>query len=412
MCRSLALRRIFWTEKGFLLIDFLQSYAVIWITAQPWPWPPLWIRGTQWTVSFNLDVFSLSSQGSLNGRSSNSSISIWGQMNGYLSYAVGYCAFAVLFYGTYLYVTTKLIWLHGSRYDLSIPYIWNLLIIMGYFFYVPLLLVLSRLFYCDSEANMLSADSSVSCSSTSYWLCVLLTSALSLPFLIGFPLLLQSHISNYMWQASNKEHELEMQSMELSYILDINTDWWTQNISILTPLSLSGRYFYSHLLVYKSLLVVSFVALRFSFPVQSAVMWSPTFMMLIYYGVYSPPFRCCSTNRIFAVLWIMLVVSLSFGVANAFQVSNAFTVASVETIFLVTTFCIGIASMIAVCIQSIMSSSQMYPTILLYQRLIHEYESQKNLFEWVCALQRASKTSSKVYLSFNSATMLPLTSQP
>jgi hypothetical protein len=51
-----------WIEKIVLIIDFLQIFGLLWITAQPYPWPYLWSIYTQPINVFNLDFFSLTSE--------------------------------------------------------------------------------------------------------------------------------------------------------------------------------------------------------------------------------------------------------------------------------------------------------------------------------------------------------------
>ena len=56
---------LFWHEKIWFLIDWLQLYSIYWQAANPWPWPYLWIQYTGWTVWANIDYFSASPDGAL-----------------------------------------------------------------------------------------------------------------------------------------------------------------------------------------------------------------------------------------------------------------------------------------------------------------------------------------------------------
>jgi len=56
---------LFWEEKIWLLIDWLQLFSIYWQATNPWPWPYLWVQYTRWTVASNLDYFSLSPTGAL-----------------------------------------------------------------------------------------------------------------------------------------------------------------------------------------------------------------------------------------------------------------------------------------------------------------------------------------------------------
>ena len=78
-----------WFEQALLLLDYCQLFSILWVMAQPWPWPYLWTDYTSFIVYTNLDFFSKTQNGALNGRSS-SLISKWGMMDNYCQYALIY----------------------------------------------------------------------------------------------------------------------------------------------------------------------------------------------------------------------------------------------------------------------------------------------------------------------------------
>ena len=69
-------------EKAWLLVDNLQIYALLWATSQPWPWPPIWLKWTRWTVAANGDFLSLSERGAAMG-ATRAPFPVWGEMDGY-----------------------------------------------------------------------------------------------------------------------------------------------------------------------------------------------------------------------------------------------------------------------------------------------------------------------------------------
>lgn len=364
---------IFWIEKLIVLTDFFQIFSIIWITAQSWRWPFLWLHGTKWILIFNFDGFTIfSTQGQL--------------INGYLIYVIGFNCALILFYVSYLSIY-KFQQVYGKRNDIPAVLLLNILSLLGYSFYTPLLLAQSRLYYYDSITCSLSADPTVSCQSVSYVLLVVFTSMITIPFLMIYPMRLQLHINTHMWQSDADQYEFDMEVHELSYLLQIRDNWWSDQLSQLTPLALSGRYFYLHVLVYKVMLVFAFIALKSSILVQSSFMFIVTVLFFSYYGLF-PPFRCISTNKILKIVGVLLLISVSFGMANTYQVVNAITVGSVETLWLLVTFCVGALLLVTMVIQCVVDSSQIYLSCQLYQYIMTECIYNKyDVTNWVSEMR-------------------------
>ena len=56
---------LFWGEKFALLIDYFQLFSLLWITAQPWGLPFIFSVYSRPLLYFNLDFFSLTSNGAV-----------------------------------------------------------------------------------------------------------------------------------------------------------------------------------------------------------------------------------------------------------------------------------------------------------------------------------------------------------
>lgn len=45
----------FWSEKLFIVLDYLQIFGIISAISTPWPWPYAWTSWTSWVMALNLD---------------------------------------------------------------------------------------------------------------------------------------------------------------------------------------------------------------------------------------------------------------------------------------------------------------------------------------------------------------------
>lgn len=117
--------------------------------------------------------------------------------------------------------------------------------------------------------------------------------------------------------------------------LGLDDYWLTGNLWISSSFRRKGSYFRFHMLLYKMVLLSSFIFIRQNLYQQSIVMWSIITLLFLQYCVVLRPFRCLSSNVTSCVCVSLLFVSVSFGLADSFHAVNALTVPSVQTIWYV-----------------------------------------------------------------------------
>ena len=135
---------------------------------------------------------------------SSSSGSKWGQMDGYLNYALYFAAAQFLLFALILLLilfrerrtfdTYGKLMPRYDRVELFCMYV-------SYLIYLPCSLAVFRLYYCESisgQSSVLSSDPNVSCSSSTYIIYVIVCSCLSMSVFVGLPLLMLNRYCMYV----------------------------------------------------------------------------------------------------------------------------------------------------------------------------------------------------------------------
>lgn len=357
-------------EKLYIIVDCLQLYGIVWITSQPWRFPFLWIAWTRWTVVSNMDIFSLTNTGALYGQSSNINISPWGQMNNYI---IHYClVFSVLlllsyiYFGYYLYRAGE----YGTIKLSSRFAIFQYVLPLSYFMYIPQLLQLFRLFYCDSKTKNLAADPSISCLNSGFITYLVFNTLLHVPLAVFYPILLYKIQACTTVGFNRFNYEKHLQICEIAYMFNINNDWANKFIWVISPLNFCGRFYFVAMIAYKFLMLSAFIGFRFSFTYQASLMWFATFFFTLYYGYIWPPYRCLTSNTILSVCLTVIFINISFATANALNVQNAFLVSSVETMCLLSFHLVGVLLLICALLRYFFDPS-MQPQVLKTVQIIN-----------------------------------------
>lgn len=325
-----------WIEKFLLIIDYFQIFGLLWNASQPWPWPSQWISLTEDLNYINLDFFSMSSEGALRGSTNLYTKSTWGQMDGYLNYAL---SFAII---SFILMTFFAILSSPREYYGQAPYRYRIHILGAvglviYFSYLPTLLAVFRLYYCETQSAgvfVLSADPNITCGSISHIVVLIVSTGMICPLLFGLPYLLYTYITNNLLYLDPHDHEKRTQIWELLYLLGLDDYWMEGKVWLMASTNRFGAYFWLHMMTLKFLLLITFIFVRNSFIGQSCTMMTMIILFAGYYSVVHLPFRSLSSNMILACIFIMLIFEIVFGMANSSGARNAVLVASTETLFL------------------------------------------------------------------------------
>jgi hypothetical protein len=382
-------------EKFVLLFDFFQLFGLLWITAQPWPWPYLWSVYTRPINGFNLDFFSLTSKGALAGKSANL-ISQWGQMDGYLSfYGIYFAAFAgflaillhVLFHYKYYFNV------YGIEFDKKIPYVFSIVLFFSYCFFLPANLAVFRIYYCDdyhSSSSVLPVDPTVNCLDSSHMMYLVIYTILITPFTCSVFYFFYYFTTTNVIYYNAVDHEKKLQISELLYIFGLKEDFITRQLWIISSFRYFGRFYYFHMLCLKLSILLCFIFLRFNYKIQGCMI----LIFSIYYCIYKLPFRSFLTNVQFLCISCLLILNISYGICNAFEMVNVMMTASTETIFLISfhmlLFLIIINVFFYIWLWKPIKLD--WPSIRTLDRILHSPTLIPKVYHWLILLRQIENT--------------------
>jgi hypothetical protein len=327
----------FWHEKILLLIDMLQIYGILWNMANSWYWPYLWIIWTKWAVWGNLDWFSTTNSGALSGKSMND-ISRWGELHQYFLYGLLFSAIPAL--GNLIillleYYRSSMVWYqNNNRYKIQTWWLTCLAVT-----YMPCSLALSRIYYC--EHGRVAVDPYYECMSSTHILYMCIYAVLYGPVFIGLPYIIYKLINSNIIYNTNYDHEKRLQAYEISYMLNIDTFYHSSHMWLISSYKRNGIYFTLYNILFKLLLIIIYMTLRFNRYIQSFILW----LIILFYlllCIYQRPYRHYSSNILLIVIYIMLFINTTFALFNSFNVLNAILVTSTETMILLAFNSLGV----------------------------------------------------------------------
>lgn len=384
-----------WFEKILIIADYCQLFGLLWIMAQPWPWPYLWSDYSQLVVVMNIDIFSTRSAGALVGRSSSLNPR-WGSMDNYMQYALWFAIAQFVVFVSIIFLRRR-----GDRYgqishDLRHRLI-AILILISYLIYLPCALATFRLYYCEQDPYVLSADPNVQCFGTSHIIYFAVCSGLNLPVLFGLPYMIYRYISPTIIYSYETDHEKRLQVWEILQMLHLDDHWLQKQLWLTSSFTKFGAYYRLHMLILKAWMLVIFVFFRFDFRLQSVLATLTSLGFSLYYGFGITtswkkllPFRCMKSNLVMLLSFMLMVVNSIFGMFNAFGVRNAITVGSTESYFLwaFSASAAGLAVAIMV-YQVAMSQVYDWPSVHTLNRIWHNEELVAKVAYWVESMRES-----------------------
>lgn len=384
-----------WFEKVLLLIDYCQLFALLWITAQPWPWPYLWSDYTRFIVYTNIDLFSTSPNGALVGRSSSLSAQ-WGKMDDYPAYALKFAIVQFGLFAVILYLRRK--WdaygeVSPERRHRNIA----ILLCLSYVLYIPCSLATFRLYYCDADPHVLSADPEIQCFGTEHSIYFAICSALTLPVFFGLPYIIYRYIENSVVYHYETDHEKRLQVWEILQMLSLDDHWLRKQLWLTSSFNKFGAYYRLHMLLLKAWFLILFIFFRFNLRLQCVLFVFSTAIFCLYYSLGGLinwrkylPYRNFNSNLMMLCTFGLMITNTIFGMFNQFGVRNAITVGSTESYFLwAASFCATMITGAIIVYEAITSKVFDWPSVHTMNRIWHNEELVEKVALWVQSMRES-----------------------
>lgn len=371
-----------WVEKAVVIVDFFQIFSLIWNAAQPYPWPYLWTHFSRPLLYLNIDLFSLTANGALNGQSASERISRWGQMDNYLNYAVIYAAVAALL-AVAAFLCREGRDVYGVAPFAQRPYILSAVLAASYLLYLPCCTAVFRIYYCE-DTDVLSADPSVTCWGPLHGIYLVLCTLGIAPLFLGLPALMYHLAKQAVVYSDPVDHEKRLQIHEVLYMLKLDDYWLTAQLWISSPFRLFGVYLVSHMLLLKAVLLLVFIFVRYDLTAQATWMLVALAAFASYYTFYIYPFRSLSTNIIFGICLALHIVNMSFAMANSAGIQSAVMVGSTEYLFLLVFNCVAYFGIFCVVVYTALAPVVTdWPSMRTLHRIYHDPQLLPKVAHWV-----------------------------
>ena len=322
---------LIWGEKVWLLLDWLQGFALLWALSQPWPWPPIWLKWTRWTVAFNADALSLSARGAAMG-ATGESFAVWGELDGYVnSHVLAFSALAYAILGALAPSQWRQRHLRNCHAQ-PIAVLRALALALAQGAYLPVGLALSRLLNCTESAagSTLTVDPRVACGSATH-VVALVVHGPSLVAMMGcVPYVVGAHIVEQIAYEHHLDHEKLLQRVEIESALKLHGG--VRHAWLLLPFRRRAAFHRFHVLAEKFALLCTFALARNWEVAQAMIFWAIVLRFTFLLGLR--PFRSWTSNGIFLTLRAATLVNATFGMLTAYRIQSALLVASTQTLLL------------------------------------------------------------------------------
>ena len=402
----------FWLEKLLIVLDFFQIMGLLWITAQPWPWPPYpFVLTSRFTVYSNLDVFSAAKTGALLGASGNIGISKWGMLKGgYVAYAMGFLFAQTVLILAYLALCRFVFPTWARRWNRFQPPILAALLFVLYIFYLPVGIAVFRLYYCEQSSGptsslstfpagtaFLSADPTLQCWVGPHLACVVLAVLFHGPVFVGLPFVVYVFVRDAVVYADARDHEKRLQAWELAYLLEIDRHWLAGNVWLCGSFTRPASRLYFHQIVLKATLLLFSFFLRDDFKSQAAAMWWAFIALFLYYGIWCLRcYRADSSSIMHKIALLLLLANFSFAAVESSGIRNAVTVASSQALFLLVANAAGLALLVGVIVAAALNPLTTHPVVRTLFRVTHSELLSPLAAQWVADLRLAQRQRSQL----------------
>ena len=248
--------------------------------------------------------------------------------------------------------------------------------------YLPVLLAVGRLYYCESTSHRLSCDPSVECGSTQHTLAMILCAVL-----VGLPYVTYRYIEQSIVYKLAADHEKRLQVWEILYMLNIDDTFDQKQLWLSSSFVREHAYFRFDMLMWKVCVLLVFLFVRGDESTQAALLWVILSGFSIKYLICRP-FRTMSSNMFLMCLCAVMLTAVWFGLFNALGVQTAVLVASTQTLWLLTIHCLGALAILVIVVLSVLNPYALAPADATLAA-INCYASNRMIKmynRWVCTL--------------------------
>ncbi|XP_041475201.1 uncharacterized protein LOC121423779 [Lytechinus variegatus] len=312
-------------DAFFLVLDYLQFYAVVLAIALRWPWPYAWMQYTRFILFANLDIWEFiklntpSIYESTVDRFISSSLLPFDYRFLLLAWGILIFLFISVFITIYLcmhYQKKYNLMLQVARFKRTYLFLAQVLV-------MPVGVALGKVFHCNSENNM-DVHNETPCGSGEHIAYMAVSLAIFFGMFILLPAWMIVKVKSQIFNLKKNSHESHLQLKEAEFAHSLDLIWALKHYHMFSSFKLFWTYYYPIMHFLKFIFIIAY----------SAMLWLPTWQMLVFVIpvlllfaiiIFKWPFRVTSFNFQLAInLLCMLVMSFMGFMQNMDGVDSVF----------------------------------------------------------------------------------------
>ncbi|XP_022105517.1 uncharacterized protein LOC110987250 isoform X2 [Acanthaster planci] len=309
----------------FLVLDFLQFYALLAAISLRWPWPFNWLYPTRFLFLANLDVWEFMKMNDPEVYNSARNNFIDSTLIGfdYRWYTLGWAIF--IFVAITLYIILYIAMNYQKRYNLllQVARLQRAYIILCQVLAMPIGVMMAKLFHCNADDNM-DVHNATPCAGGEHLAYVVPSLAIYVGLFIILPIWMIMKIRTQIFSNRSERHEgfLQLKETEFSHGLDFI--WAIKLYHLFSSFRLVWAYYRPVMFLFKLVLLASYAAL----------LWLPMWQMIVFLVAICPlflvilirrPFRITSFNVYIMINFLcMLILAIMGLMQNLFDTNSVF----------------------------------------------------------------------------------------
>ncbi|XP_071800080.1 uncharacterized protein [Asterias amurensis] len=312
-------------DAFFLILDFLQFYALLMAISLRWPWPYNWLYPNRFVLLANLDLWEFFKMNTPDVYNSARNGFIDSTLVGfdYRWYALAWGVFIFLMITIYiiLYIAMN----YQKRYNLllQISKLQRAYIILCQVLAMPIGVMMGKLFHCNAEDNM-DVHNATPCAGGEHLAYVVIPLALYVGLFIMLPIWLIMKTRTQIFSNRSERHEGFLQLKEMEYAHGLDIIWAVKLYHLFSSFRLIWCYYRPIMFFFKFILLGAYASLLW-YPMWQMGVFLVVVCLMFLAIIIRRPFRMTSFNVCIMInFFCMLCFSVMGLMQNLFDTSSVF----------------------------------------------------------------------------------------
>ncbi|XP_071500610.1 uncharacterized protein [Diadema antillarum] len=259
-------------DAFFLILDYLQFYALIMAIALRWPWPYGWMQYTRFILFANLDIweFLKLNTPSIYEATVDRFIDSTLLPFDYRFLLLAWAIFIFLFITVYVIVYISMYYQKKYNLLLQVARFKRTYLLLVQVFVMPVGVALAKVFHCNVDNNM-DVHNQTPCGSAEHIAYMGVSLAIFFGLFILIPAWMIVKIKSQIFSLKAQRHEGHLQLKEAEYAHSLDLIWALNLYHMFSSFSLFWVYFRPIMFFLKLIFIVAY----------AAMLWLPTWQMLV-----------------------------------------------------------------------------------------------------------------------------------